>query len=257
MGRHSGLLLSVILTLNVAHARALDEAELATLRADRQGAAEQNAARVLARKLGAEKNLDAAPILLQLRDPIAMNWYVNEYLRGVRPNVPQSTLEAMALAAVKDPSFNADDSSSSTRSQFLSLLGPYQSRELFQLFYDGAKHALIDLRAGRTPKGYFWVDTGMLVPDIPGIEESDAALLPLIDRACWAAPPGWTHSKAPLPRRIRPPKGSLLESSCNDGLLRQPGHGSRRKLPDEIRQRCFGEKSAMAGVPAPERRDRQ
>jgi hypothetical protein len=29
--------------------------------------------------LGAEKNLDAAPILLQLRDPIAMNWYVNEY----------------------------------------------------------------------------------------------------------------------------------------------------------------------------------
>ncbi len=50
MGRHSGLLLSVILTLNVAHARALDEAELATLRADRQGAAEQNAARVLARK---------------------------------------------------------------------------------------------------------------------------------------------------------------------------------------------------------------
>jgi ankyrin repeat protein len=188
MGRYAGFLLSLILPIcfDVAHARALDEAELATLRAGKQGPAQQDAARILARKLGAEQNLEAVPVLLQLRDEIAMNWYVNDYLHGVPPKVAQSTLDAMALAAVKDPSFNADDSSSSTRSEFLRLLGPYQSRELFQLFYDGAKRALIDLRAGRTPKGYFWVNTNMLVPDLPDIEEADAALLPLIDRA-WSA----------------------------------------------------------------------
>jgi ankyrin repeat protein len=188
MGRYAGFLLSLILPIcfDVAHARALDEAELATLRAAKQGPAQQDAARVLARKLGAEKNLDAVPVLLQLRDEIAMNWYVNDYLHGVPPKVEQSTLDAMALAVVKDPSFNADDSSSSTRTEFLRLLGRYQSPELFKLFYDGAKRALIDLRAGRIPKGYFWVDTGMLVPELPDIEEADAALLPLIDRACWA-----------------------------------------------------------------------
>jgi hypothetical protein len=190
MGRYAGFLLSLILPIcfDVAHARALDEVELATLRAGKQGPAQQDAARVLARKLGTEKNLDAAPVLLQLRDEIAMNWYVNDYLHGIPPKVAQSTLDTMALAAVKDPSFNADDSSSSTRSQFLRLLGRYQSRELFQLFYDGAKRALIDLRAGRTPKGYFWVDTSMLVPDLPDIEEADAALLPLIDQGYWASP---------------------------------------------------------------------
>ncbi len=188
MGRCAGFLLSIILPIcfDVAHARALDEAELATLRAGKQGPAQQDAARVLARKLGTEKNLDAVPVLLQLRDEIAMNWYVNEYLRGVPPKVAQSTLDAMALAAVKDPSFDADDTSSSTRTQFLRLLGHYQSPELFQLFYDGAKRALIDLRAGRKPKGYFWVDTSFLVPDLPDIEEADAALLPLIDQAWWA-----------------------------------------------------------------------
>jgi ankyrin repeat protein len=189
MGRNAGFLLSLILPIccfDVTYARALDEAELATLRAGKQGPAQQDAARVLARKLGAEKNLDAVPVLLQLRDEIAMNWYVNDYLHGVPPKVAQSTLDAMALAAVKDPSFNADDSSSSTRSQFLRMLGPYQSRELFQLFYDGAKRALIDLRAGRTPKGYFWVDASLLAPDLPDIEEADATLLPLIDRA-WSA----------------------------------------------------------------------
>jgi ankyrin repeat protein len=190
MGRYAGFLLLLILPIcmNVARARSLDATELATLRAGKQGPAQQNAARMLARKLGAEKNLDAASVLLQMRDEIAMNWYVNDYRLGIPPQVAQSTLDAMALAAVKDPSFNADDSSFSTRSQFLRLLGPYQSRELFQLFYDGAKRALIDYRAGRIPRGYFWVDTGMLVPELPDIEESDAALLPLIDRACSAAP---------------------------------------------------------------------
>jgi hypothetical protein len=204
MGRYAGFLLSLILPIcfDVAHARALDEAELATLRAGKQGPAQQDAARVLARKLGAEKNLDAVPVLLQLRDAIAMNWYVNDYLLGVPPKVAQSTLDAMALAAVKDASFNADDSSSSTRSQFLRLLGPYQSRELFQLFYDGAKRALIDLRAGRMPKGYFWVDTSLLVPDLPDIEEADAALLPLIDQTYWADSLAGPSIAAKSPRRV-------------------------------------------------------
>lgn len=190
MSRYAGFLLSLTLPIliGVVQARALDQEELETLQAWKQGPTQQYAARAMARKLGAEKNLDAVPVLLQMRDEIAMNWYVNDYLHGVPPQVAQSTLDAMALATVKNPSFDVDDSSSSTRSQFLRLLGPYQSRELFQLFYAGAKHALIDRRAGRIPRGYFWVDTGMLVPDLPDIEEADAALLPLIDQACSAGP---------------------------------------------------------------------
>jgi ankyrin repeat protein len=193
MNCYAGPLLWVSLTLlsfGAADARTLDDTELATLRSWSDGPAQQNAARVLARKLGAEKNLDAAPILLQMRDPIAMNWYVNEYQHGAPSVVPQSRLDAMALAAAKDPGFNTDDSRWDIRSDFLRLLGPYQSRELFQLFYDGAKRALIDGRAlhGAVSKRYFWVGTNMLVPDLPDIEEPDAALLPLTDNACQAAP---------------------------------------------------------------------
>jgi ankyrin repeat protein len=179
-----------LLGFGAADARTLDDTELATLRSSGDGPAQQYAARSLARKLGAEKNLDAAAILLQMRDAVAMNWYVNEYLHGAPPVVPQSRLDAMALAAAKDPGFNADDSGWEIRSDFLRLLGPYQSRELFQLFYDGAKRALIDRRAthAAVPKRYFWVGTNMLVPDLPDIEEPDAALLPLTDDACQAAP---------------------------------------------------------------------
>src|SRR5271154_918429 len=190
---YAGPLLWVSLALlgfGAADARTLDDTELATLRSSGDGPAQQYAARSLARKLGAEKNLDAAPILLQMRDAVAVNWFVNEYLHGAPPVVPQSKLEAMALAVTKDSGFNTDDSSWDTRSDFLRLLGPYQSRELFQLFYKGAKRALIDHRAthGAVPKRYFWVGTNMLVPDLPDIEEPDAALLPLIDDACQAAP---------------------------------------------------------------------
>ncbi len=51
MVRYADFLLSLILPicLNVAQARALDEAELATLRADKQGPSQQYAARALAR----------------------------------------------------------------------------------------------------------------------------------------------------------------------------------------------------------------
>lgn len=193
MNCYAGPLLSVSLVLlgfGAADARTLDDTELAALRSWGDGPAQLYAARTLARKLGTEKNLDAAPILLQMRDPIAMNWYVNEYLHGAPPVVPQSRLDAMALAVAKDPGFNSDDSGWDIRSDFLRLLGPYQSRELFQLFYDGAKRALIDRRAmhGAVPKRYFWVGTNMLVPDLPDIEEPDAALLPLTDNACQAAP---------------------------------------------------------------------
>jgi ankyrin repeat protein len=182
--------LLALLGFGASDARTLDDTELATLRSWGDGPAQQYAARSLARKLGAEKNLDAAPILLQMRDAVAMNWFVNEYLHGAPPVVPQSRLDAMALTVAKDSGFNTDDSSWDMRSDFLRLLGPYQSRELFQLFYDGAKRALIDRRAthGPVPKRYFWVGTNMLVPDLPDIEEPDAALLPLTDDACQAAP---------------------------------------------------------------------
>jgi ankyrin repeat protein len=196
MNCRAGLLLWVSIALlaplgfGAADARTLDDTELATLRSWGDGPTQQYAARVLARKLGAEKNLDAAAILLQMRDGVAMNWYVNEYLHGAPPVVPQSRLDAMALGVAKDPAFNADDASWDIRSDFLRLLGRYQSRELFQLFYDGTKRALIDRRAmhGAAPKRYFWVGTNMLVPDLPDIEEPDAALLPLTDDACQAAP---------------------------------------------------------------------
>ncbi len=171
----------------------LSDADLETLRAWREGWSQAQAAGRIAQRLGRAHDLEAAPLLLQLADAQAMGWYVSAYHDAIGGTPPEAALDAMVLGVVRDPMFFSDDPALwPIRQAFLGILGQgqpqYESRELFQLLYDQALHALTANHAARgSDVRHYWVGDQALVPTpIAGIESADAALLPLLDDACQA-----------------------------------------------------------------------
>jgi ankyrin repeat protein len=146
-------------------------------------------AKELAGTLGRQQNLDALPLLLELRRPDLMQEFVGGY-RSVVPTTtpPPPELEERALELARDPSFAQDEGSWDTRSGFFELLGhAYRSRELFDLFYASVKRELRFRRDRHTailPLAQRSLGGSPNTSGVAGIDEPIAALLPLFDNAC-------------------------------------------------------------------------
>jgi len=177
----------------VAASRPLTEAEVATLRAAPADTrtVEWRTQHALAESLGKEQNVEAIPVLVELRQPHEMSAFVEGYqLRGVRDATPE--MEALALRLAHDPSYDRDEPGWETRSEFYRLLIHYQSRELFDLFYASVQRQLSASKRGERgvlplterPLSEHSLSGGVLNARITGVEEQIAALLPLMTDAC-------------------------------------------------------------------------
>lgn len=175
----------------IAHARALTQTEVATLRAVNSDLLACRPAKELAGTLGKQQNLDALPLLLELRRPELMQ----EFVEGYRSVVPTTTppppgLEELALKLARDPSFAQDEGSWDTRRGFFELLGhAYRSRELFDLFYASVERELTFSRhwhGAILPFAQRSLGGSPITSGVAGIDEQIAALLPLFDNACAA-----------------------------------------------------------------------
>lgn len=174
----------------IACARALTPTEDATLRAvNGDFRLAYRPAKELAITLGKQQNLDALPLLLELRRPELMGEFVNGY-RSVVPTTrpPPPELEELALKLARDPSFAQDEGSWDTRSGVFELLGnAYRSRELFELFYLSEERELTFSRnwhGGILPLAQRSLGGSPITSGVAGIDEPIAALLPLLDNAC-------------------------------------------------------------------------
>lgn len=191
---HREILLTLTVAIvGVAASRPLTEAEVATLRAAPMDSrsTEFRAQHALAESLGKEQNADAIPVLLELRQPHEMYGFVDGYLsRGVLDATPE--MEALALRLGHDPSYDRDEASWETRSEFYRLLSHYQSRKLFDLFYASVQRELNARKRGE--RGVLplaerrlsehSLSGSLLNARIAGMEEPIAALLPMMTDAC-------------------------------------------------------------------------
>lgn len=189
----SRMLLTTVLLIGSAAAtsRPLTDAETTTLHSWHDGPDQTAAATRLAQQLGREGNADALPVLLETKNPAAMSAfkYGNANI-GHLPITPD--IQALAVAVVKDPSFNEDDAAWDTRYYFLMIVGQFQSAELFQLYYDSVKWELAERRRlgpyQMPSKRRFWIDVAFFPPrlpiDVPDLDDKLANLLPLIDDSC-------------------------------------------------------------------------
>lgn len=174
----------------VGCARALSAAETATLtEAGRDSLAPQwQAAAELVKSLGNEQNLDALPLLLELRNPSFMSSFVYAYWRVAGAKAPTPEFEALALKVARDPSFARDDDSWDTRAAFFGLLFQnYRSHDLFDLFYASVRRELEARRegySGTLPPEDRSLGGSVITSGVQGIEEPIAALLPLLPDAC-------------------------------------------------------------------------
>jgi ankyrin repeat protein len=184
------VLASCAIHWEIGHARALSLAQTATLtEAGRDSLTPQwRAGAALAGELGKEQNLDALPLLLELRNPEFMSNFVSGYWHVAGARAPTSELEALALKAARDPSFARDDGSWDTRAIFFHLLfREYRSRELFELFYASVRRELTARRegySGTLPPAQRSLGGSVITSGVAGIEEPIAALLPLLPDAC-------------------------------------------------------------------------
>jgi ankyrin repeat protein len=178
----------------MALAEQLTESEVATLSTPYSGeprpTAADQAAQALAPQLGRRHVYEALPILAERRDPIAMSRYLNEYGRLDTSDAARAAAEALALRLARDPRYDTGYAAWSTREGVLSHLLDYDSRDLWQLLYDGTRRRLEESREeprarGPGPYTYLWADTASLVPRrVPGIEAADAELVPLMSNTC-------------------------------------------------------------------------
>ena len=193
ISRYLGALLLALALASIhgpASARGLSDAEVATLR-DSNGdprMPEWHEARKLAEALGKEQNLDALPLLLELRNSSLMHSFVAGYQYVVGTKTPTPDLEPLALKLARDPSFARDDESWDTRADFFELLGnKYRSRELFDLFYASVRRELTSRRegySGMLPPAQRSLGGSVITSGVKGIDEPIAALLPLLSDAC-------------------------------------------------------------------------
>lgn len=191
--RRLPLLLLALASLHgaIACARTLTSTEVATLRNANRDLPAYPAARALAEKLGKEQNLDALPLLLELRRPELMGEFVTGYhsiVPWTRPPPPE--LEVLALRLARDPSFALDEGSWDTRAGVFELLGnAYRSRELFDFFYASVERELRFSRErhiGILPLEQRGLGGSPITSGVKGIDEPIAALLPLVGNACAA-----------------------------------------------------------------------
>ena len=195
---HREILLTLTVAIaGVAASRPLTEAEVATLRAAPTDSrtAEWHTQHALAERLGRERNADAIPVLLELRQPHEMSAFVDGYQsRGAPEATPE--MEALALRLGHDPSYDRDEAGWETRSEFYRLLIHYQSRELFDLFYASVQRELNARKRGNRgllplaerPLSERSLSGGLMNARITGLEEPIAALLPLMIDACQGYP---------------------------------------------------------------------
>jgi hypothetical protein len=108
----------------LASARALTDTEVATLSNVNRDLLAYPAASALAETLGRQQNLDALPLLLEIRRPELMEEFVNGY-RSVVPTTtpPPPELEVLALRLAHDPSFTLNEEGWDTRAGVFELLG--------------------------------------------------------------------------------------------------------------------------------------
>ena len=99
-----------------ASARPLTATQIATLSNVNRDLLASPAASALAETLGKQQNLDALPLLLEIRRPELMQEFVNGY-RSVVPTTtpPPPTLEVLALRLAQDPSFALNEEGWDTR----------------------------------------------------------------------------------------------------------------------------------------------
>lgn len=196
----------------VASARALSAAEVATLR-DSAGDPRLpgwRTANALAEALGKEQNLDALPLLLELRSSLLMHSFVEGYRNVAGRKPPASELEALALKLARDPSFASDEGGWATRAEFFQLLGNrYRSRELFDLFYASVKQELMLTRKAPftyLPPARRSLGGSVFPSGLTGIEEPIAALIPLLNDACR----GYVYISFLRDRQYRPATDRLI-----------------------------------------------
>jgi ankyrin repeat protein len=186
----------VLLGVDVAHARVLNDAENATLQACKSDPAASKTAAALGGQLGMELNADVAAVLVQSGCRIAVQAFVSEFQwqRAHQHQLGQSDVDAMVLGVVKDPHYFDLDDGYPMRENFLQLAGapyspPFQSPQLYQLFYDSIKRKLIESPTSFGPtSSHHWSapDYLLIQKDMPNIEEPVAALLQLMTSACQA-----------------------------------------------------------------------
>ena len=163
------LLMSMaLLGINVARARALTDSEIAILQSRNTGPTQRMAAGTLGGQLGKELNTDAPVALIRSGCGMAMQEFVSsfKFQQFPKPKLSQPEVEAMVLAAVKNPGFFEVDSTYQMREQFLFLLGPsYRSPELYQLLYDSSKRKLVESPTsfGPTFNGHWSAPDDLLV----------------------------------------------------------------------------------------------
>ena len=173
----------------LASARPLTATEVATLSNVNRDLLAYPAASGLAETLGKQQNLDALPLLLEIRRPELMQ----EFVKGYRSVVPTTTppppkLEVLALRLAQDPSFALNEEGWDTRAGIFELLGnAYRSRELFELFYASVEREVTFTRKWHPailPLAQRSLGGSVVTSGVQGIDEPIAALLPLFDNAC-------------------------------------------------------------------------
>ncbi|MGH8198752.1 MAG: ankyrin repeat domain-containing protein [Steroidobacteraceae bacterium] len=191
--RRLTLLLLALASLHgtVACARGLTATEVATLEDVNRNLLAFPAAQRLATTLGKQQNLDALPLLLELRKPELMEAFVSGY-RSVVPTTrtPPPELEALALRLARNPGFALDEADWDTRAGVFELLGnAYRSRELFDFFYASVQREITFIRTSHAvilPLAQRSLGGSPITSGVKGIDEPIAALLPLFSNACAA-----------------------------------------------------------------------
>ena len=168
-----------------ADARPLTEAEVTTLQGHNS---DKEAAQILAMHLGEEPDLDVIPLLLELNDSPLVDSFFRGYRSTPQANLPDPQLDALTSQLVTSPElFRNTFSTNAVQWGFLYHATRYPSRESWQKYYQVMKRAYAEnaLNPGYRQAGINWNIVFVILPnDLPDIEESIAAFLPLMHDGC-------------------------------------------------------------------------